>query len=68
MGSMTHGVTSRRWSRVLFLRDPPTRLHQDDQRLAHLPFSVPALLPIGGTGMFARRPSASPVGYTLGTD
>ena len=65
---MTYGVTSRRWSRVLFLRDPPTRLHQDDQRLAHLPFSVPALLLTGGTGLLTRLPSITPIGFTLGAD
>ena len=38
--------------------------HQPD----HLPFSVPALLYTGGTGIFTCFPSASPFGYTLGAD
>ena len=39
-------------------------IHQPD----HLPFSVPALLHTGGTGIFTCFPSASPFGYTLGAD
>ena len=38
--------------------------HQPD----HLPFSVPALLTTGGTGISTCFPSASPFGYTLGAD
>ena len=73
VGSITstprsHGITSQRCPRVFFLRGPPTGLHRGYQRPADLPFSVPALLPTGGTGMFARLPSASPFGYALGAD
>ena len=38
--------------------------HQPD----HLPFSVPALLPTGGTGIFARFTSTTPFGFALVAD
>ena len=61
-----HGITSRCYIHVLFLWMPSTGLHQDYQRLANLPFSVPALLPAGGTGILTRCPSTSLFSYALG--
>ena len=35
---------------------------------AHLAFSVPALLHVGGVGILTHFPSAPPFGYALGAD
>ena len=50
------------------LREQPTGPYQLFHQLASLPFSVLALLHIGGAGIFTCFPSASPFGYTLGAD
>ena len=41
-----------------------TGIHRPDD----LAFSVPALLLVGGTGMFACFPSTTPFGFALGAD
>ena len=52
------------------LPDPPTSLDQGIQRLADCPFCVTPSLrrSQNGTGIFARFPSPTPFGLSLGTD
>ncbi len=61
-------ITSQLGPRFVPTVPLPTGLYGHIQQPDHLPFSVPALLTTGGTGIFTCFPSASPFGYTLGAD
>ena len=50
------------------LREQSTEAYRLFHQSDDLPFSVLALLHIGGAGIFTCFPSASPFGYTLGAD
>ena len=62
------GITPWDMPSRFFPRTTPYTLAPAIQQLAHLPFSVPALLQAGGTGMFTCFPSTTPFGFALGTD
>ena len=61
-------ITSQLSPRFIPTVSIPTGLYGLFHQPDHLPFSVPALLHTGGTGILTCFPSASPFGYTGGAD